>query len=409
MKLVKITTLYTAYLKQFYDKHPQLANKSYEEQKRKLNYDAFGWSDFWSQALTPLGYDVMEISANIEPLQKSWAVENGIKFGEDIWLWHIAFEQVKKFQPTVLFMDDYSTFTSLWLNELKQTCPSIHLVIGWCGAPYQDTTIFKAHDLVLSCIPELVEQFWVMGHHSEHVNHAFDPRVLDRLNLTSQPKIDFSFIGQIVRDSQYHLERERLLKELVSQIPVKIYSPSADVTWKDELKILAKTTLYLTMQGLKTVGISPDLLAKLPKIGKLALQSTRPTQPVNPCLRPFMKPAVFGLEMFQTLRNSKATFNNHIDISPRSASNMRLFEATGVGTCLVTDWKENLGDLFELDREVVTYRSAEECVEKVRWLWEHPQEREAIAQAGQARTLKDHTFAQRAIQLDRLIKKELNK
>ena len=43
---------------------------------------------------------------------------------------------------------------------------------------------------------------------------------------------------------------------------------------------------------------------------------------------------------------------------------MRLFEATGSGACLVTDWKENLGELFEPDVEVVTYRSVAECVKK---------------------------------------------
>jgi spore maturation protein CgeB len=86
---------------------------------------------------------------------------------------------------------------------------------------------------------------------------------------------------------------------------------------------------------------------------------------------------------------------------------MRLFEATGVGTCLLTDWKDNLPKLFEPEKEVVTYKSVEECIEKVKWLLDHPQEREAIAKAGQARTLKDHTFAQRAIQLDEIIKRQL--
>jgi spore maturation protein CgeB len=49
-----------------------------------------------------------------------------------------------------------------------------------------------------------------------------------------------------------------------------------------------------------------------------------------------------------------------------------------------------------------------ECIEKVKWLLEHPQERELIAKAGQARTLKDHTFAQRAVQLDEIIRKALS-
>jgi spore maturation protein CgeB len=120
-----------------------------------------------------------------------------------------------------------------------------------------------------------------------------------------------------------------------------------------------------------------------------------------------MRPAVYGLEMFQTLRDSRVTFNNHIDLSAASASNMRLFESTGVGTCLLTDRKPNLPSLFEPDREVVAYGSTEECVEKVRWLLEHEAEREEIARAGQARVLREHTFAHRAPRLDALIRASL--
>ncbi len=83
---------------------------------------------------------------------------------------------------------------------------------------------------------------------------------------------------------------------------------------------------------------------------------------------------------------------------------MRLFEATGVGSCLLTDWKNNLSDLFEPDAEVVAYRNAEECIEKAEYLLRHEGERQKIAAAGQCRTLRDHTFARRAEQLDQLIR-----
>jgi spore maturation protein CgeB len=111
--------------------------------------------------------------------------------------------------------------------------------------------------------------------------------------------------------------------------------------------------------------------------------------------------------MFQTLKNSKITFNCHIDVSPRSASNMRMFEATGVSTCLVTDWKENIQTLFEPDYEVVTYKSLAECVEKIQWLLMHPEQRQAIAQAAQQRVFNQHTFKQRAHQLNDIITKVL--
>ena len=111
--------------------------------------------------------------------------------------------------------------------------------------------------------------------------------------------------------------------------------------------------------------------------------------------RPPEPRALFGLEMFRALARSQATIYVHIAAAGRCTGNIRLFEATGVGACLVTDWKEDLGDLFELDREVVSYRSPDECAEKVRWLLDHPGKCAEIGKAGQQRTLREHSYAQR--------------
>ena len=111
--------------------------------------------------------------------------------------------------------------------------------------------------------------------------------------------------------------------------------------------------------------------------------------------------------MFQRLHDSRVALNTHIDISPDSASNMRLFEATGVGTCLLTDWKANLHELFEPDTEVVAYRNAAECIAQVKYLLENEAERRRIADAGQRRTLRDHNFDARAAQIDAIIRLNL--
>ncbi len=50
--------------------------------------------------------------------------------------------------------------------------------------------------------------------------------------------------------------------------------------------------------------------------------------------------------MYQVLRRSRITLNSHIDLAGREAGNMRLFEATGVGAFLLTDFKDNLHTLF---------------------------------------------------------------
>jgi len=409
MKVLKITTVYDEYWQLFYKNRSDLGNQFYVLQKKLLDFDGFGWADFWSHHLKPLGYEMIEIISNIPYLQKAWAQENDVKFDSN-WSLKIPFEQVIKFQPDILFMEDYITFSQLWLAELKAACSSIQLVIGWCGAPFQNIHVFNEYDIVLSCIPELVKQFQDMGHWSEHLNHAFQSQILERIDLSIKPDIDFSFVGQINRNNHYHLRRDSILEQVSQSIPIQIFSPQADISiWDDKIKTLLKQSSYKLLDLLRVLGLSERELTRIPKIGKFASIKERPLSPVNPRLKKFMKPAVFGLQMYQTLQRSKLTFNAHVDISPRSASNMRIFEATGVGTCLITDWKENIHALFEPSQEIVTYKSAEECIEKVLWLLEHPQEREAIAKAGQARTLKDHTFAQRAIQLDQIIQRALKR
>ena len=110
--------------------------------------------------------------------------------------------------------------------------------------------------------------------------------------------------------------------------------------------------------------------------------------------------------MYQVLRNSLLTLNHHGNI-PSSANNLRLFEATGVGTLLITDWKENLPEIFGLGKEVIAYRTPEECVELIKYYLEHDSERKAIAQAGQQRTLREHTYYQRMQELVDILSKYL--
>ena len=107
----------------------------------------------------------------------------------------------------------------------------------------------------------------------------------------------------------------------------------------------------------------------------------------------------WGIEMFRVLYESRLALNRHIGVAAEFANNMRLYEATGVGTLLVTDEKHNLGELFEPGREVVTYAGEDELVEKVTHYLEHEEERRAIARAGQERTLRDHTYRRRMEEL----------
>jgi spore maturation protein CgeB len=114
--------------------------------------------------------------------------------------------------------------------------------------------------------------------------------------------------------------------------------------------------------------------------------------------------------MYRVLASSRATVNVHgyIDAAaPEYAANLRLYEATGMGALLVTDRMRNLGQLFEVGREVVDYANAVECAEVISYYMEYPAEAAAIAAAGQVRTLRDHTWRDRMERLVEMIQRRM--
>jgi hypothetical protein len=132
-----------------------------------------------------------------------------------------------------------------------------------------------------------------------------------------------------------------------------------------------------------------------------------PAQTLNETYPERCHPPVMGMDMYNLLHQSKVTFNNHADMAAGDVGNMRLFEATGVGTCLLTDTGNNMSDLYEADKEVVIYKNLDEAIEKAKYLIEHPNVAQEIAAAGQKRTLKDHTTIVRCRQIDEIIQSKL--
>ncbi|HXJ93636.1 MAG TPA: glycosyltransferase [Terriglobia bacterium] len=81
--------------------------------------------------------------------------------------------------------------------------------------------------------------------------------------------------------------------------------------------------------------------------------------------------------------------------------NCRLFEAAGCGAFQIAEWKPGLAELFEPEREVVTFRSREELRQKVDYYLAHPEERRAISDRAYARAHREHTYE---IRLQKMLK-----
>ncbi|WP_224982614.1 glycosyltransferase family protein [Geomonas agri] len=392
MKLLIITSSYARYLQSFYGSRPELGACTYAVQKEAYEQDAFGWSSCWRDALRPHGWDVLDIIWNVEPMQRAWARDRGMKQWSTVDLKQILLLQAKEFQPDLVWFDEYD---QALLHALRRDIPSIRGVLGWVGSAMPKTEVWSDLDLILSCAPESVTALQQEGYPARCFPHSFDPTILQRLDKREK-SLEITFIGQLLRFNDFHLQRDALLELLSRQVPLAIHSPSASTSRADHLKSLVKVGVNLGMRGLTKLGVSEKSLRGLPLLGVVAGLTPEQCWPVNPRLRPFLKPALFGLEMFQLVADSLLALNIHADSSPLFASNMRLYEVSGVGSCLVSDWKQNLHEIFEPDREVAVFRSAEECVEKVKWLLEHRIVAEEMGRAAQRRTLENYTFAHRA-------------
>ena len=389
-RFVKITNYYRNFLNYYYKKNPGLVHLCYQDQYSHIMNEAFGWSNFYQIHLNKLGNEAYEIIANAEPLQSAWANEHGLNSTGD----ELLLKQFKFYKPDVIFFQDSLSFSYSFIRDVKKNVPSVKKIIGWCCSPFtkQQLENFKLFDFVCTCSPGFIEVFENIGVKAYRLNHAFEASLLPRIQSENNySESDFVFIGSFIGNKDFHNERIKLIESLISKkINLSLYT---NLPNDNPLYIFGQKIGYSISQFLKSVGLS-SLALSLPVIKKVARLNEMPRrinfseefkQTANPT-------PLYGIEMFKALSKSKIGFNSHGGVAGEYAANVRLFEVTGVGSCLLTDHKKNINDFFEPDKEVVTYKSSEECIEKIYWLLSHPNELKQIALAGQKRTLKGSYF-----------------
>lgn len=372
-KFVEVISLYQKAIDSWKELNQDYANYSYLQAKEKLNYQGYGWGDFYEVELTKIGVEATQLFPNVNFLQEKWAVENNAPYsGLELLIF-----QLQSLKPDVVLFEDSHIYGGEVLATIKEKVPSIKYCIGFNCAPYSAEGMrgFKAFDVMLTCTPGFEQDMSNAGINSKLINHAFHPDILNRLK-PRQELYDVTFIGGIFLGASFHNQRKKLIESLINvNIDLSIFG------YLNEPKSLKRKMVNFLLPDR---GYSQKLKQKV-------------------------QSPLFGLDMYQAILNSNMVLNNHIDAVGNYAGNMRLFEATGVGACLLTDKKQNLHKLFKIDEEVVVYDSVDECIEKINWLNNHPEERERIAKAGQQRTLKDHTFTNRSQELHELILKQLGR
>jgi hypothetical protein len=352
------------------------------------NASLFGVADFYSRNFMALGHQAAEVHINNAWMQSAWARERGLSAPEPAvvterrelpgWIERavkpfkpllrplarrvglspkldanaetILLAQVEDFRPDLIINQDTFYIDTGLVRRISAICDPI--MVGQIGIEPSRGQDWTAYDLMLSQLPSTVAFFRAAGVRSEVSHLAFEPTILDRLPGIAVPDIDISFVGTISVD---HRQRIALLESVAQRFDLKLF------------------------------GNRP--------------QSLPASSPLHRCFQG----EVWGSDMLQTLRRSRINLNSHIDMAAREAGNLRLFEATGVGAFLLTDFKENLHTLFDPVREVAAWRSVDDCLEMIERYLRDDSARSAIAEAGQQRTLSTHTYRNRAQELLRIV------
>jgi spore maturation protein CgeB/SAM-dependent methyltransferase len=346
-----LNTYYGAFLARFYRDNPGLTQASYQAQKQALIDSFFGDSDFYSRGMREAGWKSEDRIVNCEELQGTWARENGCSGS----LLEVAVEQVRRCRPDVVYIQDLNICSKEFLDLIR---PHATMIVGQIASPLPSGADLQGIDAIVSSFPHFVERFRQAGINSYYQPLAFEPRILAALPryLYQERPVECAFVGGL---STMHSKGYELMEYLAREVPIHFWGYGAQ------------------------------------------------TLPADSAIAPRHNGEVWGREMFGVLASTRISVNRHIDVAEENANNMRLFEATGCGSLLVTDYKENLNRLFEIGKEVVAYRSQEECAALIQYYLAHPEEAAAIARAGQERTLREHSYGQRMAHSAELLGRQL--
>ena len=408
-RIVKITSYYKDFISYYYTKYPDIINYGYSKQLHHLMKQRFAWSDAFAVAFRSIGNEAFEIVVNAESLQKKWCTENNIK--TKLTSKEIVIKQLKVLKPDVVWFQDSYTFNGSFIERIKKEVPTIKIFIGNVCSPispeYYDA--FKSFDFIVVCalfFKHLLESKGLPQ--SIVVPHAFDSRILNETVIPEQKKYDFLFTGSIILDQNFHEERIRFIKDLLNYTDLDV-NLMINLNKRSSKWIHLRQTAFMVSKLLKKTGLDiiNQTIEPLNKVSKLQY-FPRQTSLSKKFLKSINKP-VFGIDMFNEIANSNIVFNIHGDIAKDFTANLRMFEVTGIGSCLLTDWKKDINNYFIDGEEIITYKSFDEAKEKIKWLTKNPEKMKAIAKKGQKKTLTHHTFLNRAKIIDDKITSLLRK
>jgi len=364
---LQVHPFYPRFLERFHADNPSLAGRPHGEIVARLLEEGFSDIHMFAPHMGRYGYDGLLVVPNDPVSQARWWVDNvspDLPKGND-WSDTVLRAQIDMLRPQVLYLVDAITWDSKFVRSLAHRPP---VVASWRAADIPPHVDWTEIDLFLSGLSGVRELAVRLGaKRVEPFHPGFDPGVLPRIAGIARER-DIVFCGSIT--PHQHATRVVALQRLAEASELAGAGFSLD--------------LHLNAEGIV----------------------------LPPAVERHRRPAAFGIGMYRRMASAKMTvdirgnirsgriedpvLHRDTDLARDETMNMRIFEATGVGTFLLTEHYGNLGEYFEVGREIETFRDAEEMIDKIRFYLRHDALRERIARNGQERCLREHAIHRRS-------------
>ncbi|MBD3315084.1 MAG: glycosyltransferase [Chitinivibrionales bacterium] len=374
LRFLQIHPFYPAALATLYQNNPTLASASFDQQIEAIVKDGFSGIHLFGAYMNCVGYDSRLIVLNNPPSQEAWLREHDIepdRRGNRLLQAVIA--QIETIRPDILYLSEPIGLDSKFVRSLSYR-PS--LVIGWRAANVPDGTDWSAFDLILSNLEGMRHLAVELGAKAaEHFFPGFPEWMAEEITDV-RPEVDVVFCGQASQGQ--HVRRNHYLDYVARASMQKGKQFSCRYFLSGDAKAI--TPVMAAVNAGTRYGIHMHRGLRTGRIGLDARGS-------------------IGL----VDKGGKAS----MDLARKETSNMRIFETTGSGVFLLTEYHDNLSRYFEPGKEVATFTDKNDLVDTIRYYLAHPDQREEIARRGRERCLREYSMARRCEAFDAIIKKHL--
>lgn len=196
---------------------------------------------------------------------------------------------------------------------------------------------------------------------------------------------------------------ERMLRER-TRVPVRYLPHGVDLDAYSPVEAAAADRLRFGAP-LTFVGRASDRRAEyleavadlgLALWGKRWRERKWRTERLRGCVRG--RKDIIGEDLIKVYRSSDVVLNilRLLHAATPSMLSLQVFSVPATGTCLLTEWLEELGEAFEPDREVLSFRSSGEMRELAQRYTKDTALARRIGEAGRRRCAAEHSHAQRA-------------